>query len=88
MDLKEIDAKIAELTAAREKAAREEEEKRARKEYEEAVSLYPELIAILRRLDETGYMPPRLDKALRDESGKFNPGMYIKRPRAPATRPH
>jgi len=50
---------------------------------EEAVKLYPELVEILRRVDEIKYMPPRLDKALRDDTGKFNPGMYIKRPRGP-----
>jgi hypothetical protein len=86
MDLKEIDRQIAELTAAREKALREETEKQAEKHFREAVDLYPKLIEVIRRLDELGYVPPRLAEALKDSSGKLNPGMYIKRPRAPTTR--
>lgn len=86
MKLKEIEQKIAELTALKEKAEREEQEELHRKRHEEAVALYPELINILRRLDDLGYLPARLFEALKDQTGKFNPGQYIKRPR-PINRP-
>lgn len=82
MDLKEIDAKIAELEALKAEAIKREEEKKLQANYDEAVILFPELVATLRRLDEIGYLPPRLAKVLTDESGKVNPGMYLKRPRA------
>jgi hypothetical protein len=82
MELAEIDAKIAELEALKAKALAAEKEKEDQARYDEAVVLFPELIAIVRRLHEIGYLPPRLAKVLTDETGKVNPGMYLKRPRA------
>lgn len=83
MDVKEIDAKIAELQAMKAKAEEDQKEKEAQMKFDEAVEIYARLIEDIRRLDVLGYTPPRLAKALTDETGKFNPGMYIKRPRAP-----
>lgn len=82
MELNEIEAKIAELEALRSKALEAEKEREDQARYDEAVILYPELIAIVRRLHEIGYLPQRLAEVLTDATGKVNPGMYIKRPRA------
>ncbi len=82
MDLKEIEAKIAELEGLKAQAMEAEKAKEDQARYDEAVVLYPELIAIVRRLHEIGYLPIRLAKVLTDENGKVNPGMYLKRPRA------
>ncbi|MBD9544333.1 hypothetical protein IB276_33340 [Ensifer sp. ENS04] len=87
MDLKEIEAKIAELEALKAEALKAEEEKKLQEAYDEAVILFPELVATLRRLHEIGYLPQRLADVLTDSTGKVNPGMYLKRPRA-IVRPH
>ncbi|WP_454287296.1 hypothetical protein [Rhizobium arsenicireducens] len=87
MKVEDIDRQIAELQELRALAAKEAEEKKIQQNFEEALEIYPRLIADIRRLDVIGYMPPRLAEALRDGSGKFNPGMYIKRPRPPV-KPH
>lgn len=87
MDLKEIDAKIAELEALKAEALKAEEEKMLQANYDEAVILFPELVTVLRRLHEIGYLPQRLAEVLTDASGKVNPGMYLKRPRA-IVKPH
>lgn len=84
MKLNEIDQKIAELQRLRSEAEREEREQAAAAALEEARTLIGELVANVQRLNEIGYLPPRLAEALSDSTGKFNPGMYIKRPK---TRP-
>jgi hypothetical protein len=85
MELREIDAKITELLAMKAEAERREAEKREQKDFDEALEIFPRLVDDLRRLDELGYLPARLADALTDSSGKVNPGLYIKRPRAPLT---
>lgn len=87
MELAEIDAKIAELEALKLEALKAEEEKKLQASYDEAIILFPELVATLRRLHEIGYLPQRLAEVLTDATGKVNPGMYLKRPRA-IVRPH
>ncbi|WP_162245270.1 hypothetical protein [Rhizobium sp. Leaf383] len=87
MNLNEIEAKIAELEAMKLEVLQRDEEKKAQEKFDEAVTLVPELVSLVRRLDELGYLPQRLVKALTDEHGKVNPGMYLKRPRA-IVRPH
>lgn len=81
MDLTEIDAKIAELQALRAKAESEAAERKAKEDLAEATELLGTLAAQLHRLMELRYLPPRLKDALTDNQGKFNPGVYIKRPR-------
>jgi len=88
MELSEIDAKIAELEKLKLEALAREEEKRAQADYDEAVQLVPQLITTIRRLSELGYLPVRIKDVVTDESGKVNPGMYIKRPRAIGAKPH
>lgn len=84
MGLEEIDAKIAELQALRLDALKAEEEKRARENFEEIGELVSKLIETLHRLHELGYSAPKLTAALTDERGKWNPGLFIKRPRSPS----
>lgn len=81
MDLKEIDKKIAELQKLRVEAEKQAEQERLQKEHQEAVDIITRLLDDVRRLAEIGYLPPRLMTALSDNTGKFNPGMYIKRPK-------
>ncbi len=80
MDLQKIDEEMARLAELREKALAEEQEKLRVANLQEARDLTGQLVDILKRLGELGTVPPRLQEALRDEKGKFNPGLYIKRP--------
>lgn len=82
MDLSEIDAKIAELQALRERAAEEARVQEAREQHAEATEILTNLAPNLTKLYEWGYLPPKLETALTDSTGKWNPGMFIKRPRA------
>ena len=81
MEISDIDAEIERLTKLREQAQKEEEERKKLAGLEEARDILGNVVNELRRLDELGYIPPRLEKALTDEKGKFNPGLYIKRPK-------
>lgn len=83
MDVKQIDAEIAKLQNLRLKAEAEERAKALEANFEEAKKILGDLVPTLNRLQELGYMPPRLLTALSDGTGKWNPGMYIKRPKAP-----
>lgn len=83
MKLEDIDAEIARLNALRADAEKRAVLEKAQKSYDEAVDLTAKLVETLWRLDELGYMPPRLQSALSDVGGKFNPGMYVKKPKAP-----
>lgn len=83
MKLSEIDAKIAELQKQREKALAEEREAEMAKNFDEAREIISNLAPTLQKLYDLGYCPPRLKEALSDSTGKFNPGMYIKRPKSP-----
>lgn len=82
----EIDKEIERLQQARLKALQEEEKRKVIENHREAVEIYDRLIKDLRRLEELNYMPPRLQSALTDSSGKFNPGMYVKKPKAPSVK--
>jgi hypothetical protein len=84
MELEEIDKKIAELQALRDDALKAAEEKRARENFEEITELVPRLVEILHKLHTLGYSAPKLTTALTDDRGKYNPGLFIKRPRSPA----
>jgi hypothetical protein len=88
VDLKEIDAKIAELQGKRLEALAEEERKVQLKNHKEGVEIVGRLLADLKRLDELDYVPPRIREALTDESGTFSPGRFVKRPRSPSAKPH
>lgn len=85
MALDEIDAEIARLQGLRGEAERQAELAKVQVNYNEAVQLTTTLVDTLRRLAELGYMPPKLMQALSDQQGKFNPGMYIKKPKAPSS---
>lgn len=87
MDVKEIDAKIAELQALRVEAEKAELVREHQARYDEAVLLFPELLRILNRLTELGYLPQRLADVLTDSDKKVRPGVFIKRPRA-VTKQH
>ena len=84
MKLEEIDAEIAKLQEMRASALKVAEEKRARENFEEICKLVPTLVETLHRLHELGYSAPKLAAALTDDRGKYNPGLFIKRPRSPA----
>lgn len=84
MELKEIDREIERLTKLRAEAEKREAERRVIENHKEAVEIYDRLLKDLRRLDELNYLPPKIQAALTDASGKFNPGMYVKRPKAPS----
>mgnify|MGYP001057568209 FL=1 len=79
----EIDAEIERLRLAREQALEEEAKKMVFENHREATEIIDRLVADIRRLKELNYLPPRLAQALSDATGKFNPGMYIKRPKPP-----
>lgn len=83
MKLDEIDKKIAELQSLRAKAQAEEREAELAKNFDEAREIITGLAGTLQKLYDLGYCPPRLKDALTDATGKFNPGMYIKRPKGP-----
>lgn len=83
MDVTEIDKQIAELQRQREEALRLEEEKNRIDGLLEGREILGSLVDALRRLDELEMVPPRLAEALKDDRGKFNPGLYIKRPKLP-----
>lgn len=82
-EIDEIDKQIAELQARREEALRRRLEEERRAAFEEARDMIGRLPEMLTRLHELGYCPRRLEEALTDGKGKFNPGMYLKRPRSP-----
>lgn len=89
MNLKEIDKKIAELQLLRAEALIEEQHKVLLKNHAEGVEIVTRLVGDLKRLDELGYVPPRLREVMTDESGTFAPGRFVKRPRPPApVKPH
>jgi hypothetical protein len=81
--IEEIDAKMRELAERRRELEAVELEKRRTDEFEEAVKIFGLLVDQLRRLEEIGYLPVRLAEVLTDSTGKINPGLYLKRPRAP-----
>lgn len=83
MKLSEIDAQIAKLQEQRVKALAEQREAELAKNFDEAREIIANLAPTLQKLFDLGYCPPRLKEALTDSQGKFNPGMYIKRPKAP-----
>ena len=83
MKLEDIDAEIARLKSLREEAEKQAELAKVQKNYDEAVELTAKLVETLWRLNDLGYMPPRLAAALTDGNSKFNPGMYVKKPKAP-----
>ena len=83
MDVKEIDAEIQRLQAMKAEAMKAEEEKKAVERFEEAKTVLARLAKDCQRIYELGYCPPRILEALKDGNGKFNPGMYIKRPKGP-----
>jgi hypothetical protein len=78
--LAEIDKEIARLQALRVEAERQDAERKAKEHHAEAVKVIDRMIEDIRRLHEIGYLPPKLQAALTDGQGKFNPGMYVKRP--------
>lgn len=79
--LKEIDAEIAKLQALRQKAEAEEIEAAREENVKEARVILARLTEDLHRLEQIGFVPPRILSALSNEAGKFSPGLYIKRPR-------
>lgn len=83
MELKEIEKEIARLEALKQEALKQEEEKQLQARFEEAREILGRLVEDCQKIYELGYCPPRLLEALKDGNGKFNPGMYIKRPKAP-----
>lgn len=83
MDVIQIDKEIERLQALREQTLRAEEELARRQGLVEARDIIARVVDDLRRVEELGYLPPRLREALTDEKQKFNPGMYIKRPKLP-----
>ena len=83
LSVADIDKEIARLEELKKEAARLEAAARHQENFQKAVDVLGRLVDDLRFLEETGYLPPKLNSALTDGSGKFNPGMYIKRPRNP-----
>ena len=83
MELSEIEKEIARLEKLKLDALKAEEEKKAQEHFEEARDILGRLAKDCQRVYELGYCPPRILEALKDANGKFNPGMYIKRPKAP-----
>lgn len=83
MDIKKIDEEIARLNALKAEALKVEEEKMLQERFEEAKDILGRMAQDCQRIYELGYCPPRILEALKDGNGKFNPGMYIKRPRGP-----
>jgi len=79
--VEEIDKEIERLQQERQKALEEEARRRVFENHREASEILERLVNDVRRLHELGYLPPRLLNALSDSSGKFNPGMYVKKPK-------
>lgn len=79
----DIDKKIAELQAEKMRLVEAEREKKSREHWEEANVIIARLVDDLRRLGEIGYVPPKLGAALTTSKGKYNPGQYVKRFKAP-----
>lgn len=79
----EIDAEILRLQQIRIDVEKKEQEELRLKNFEKASAMLEGLRDMVIELQEMGYLPPRIDEALTDQKGKFNPGMYIKKPRAP-----
>ena len=79
----EIERKIAELQAEKQKLLEAEREKKSREHWEEANAIIAKMVDDLRRLGEIGYVPPKLAAALTTGKGKYNPGQYVKRFKAP-----
>lgn len=80
--LAEIELEIDRLRQLAVEVSAKEAEIQKQEGLKEAHELTGKLTEILHRLDELGYVPPALFRALSRE-GKFNPGMFIKRPRLP-----
>jgi len=83
MDVSEIDKEIARLEKLKAEAMEAEKEKQRVAEFEEAKEVMGRLLVDINRIYDLGYCPPRLLEALKDGTGKFAPGTYIKRPKAP-----
>jgi predicted nucleic acid-binding Zn-ribbon protein len=83
LSLSEIDAEIERLNSMRTAAEWREHQAAMVRNHSEAVEVTDRLVADIRKLEELGYLPPKLKAALTDQNDKFNPGMYIKRPKAP-----
>jgi hypothetical protein len=81
MKLTEIDREIEKLSKLREQALQEAEEEKLREATLEAREILGRLVDDLRRVEELGFTPPRLKDALTDANGKYNPGLYVKRPK-------
>jgi hypothetical protein len=84
MELSKIDEEIHRLQKLREAAEKEALEEKQRENLLEAREVIGRLVDDLRRVEELGFTPPRLKEALKDAHGKYNPGLYVKRPKAPA----
>ena len=82
--VEDIDAEIARLQAERIEAVGREEQRKRYKHYTEASELLDRVIADMLRLEEIGYLPPKLAESLVNNEGKFAPGKFIKKGRAPA----
>lgn len=81
--LEDIDRELAELKRQRAEIERKAEWEQVSLNHLEAVEIYGRLLTDLRRLEEINHLPPKILEALTDGKGKFNPGLYIKRPKAP-----
>lgn len=77
----EIDLEIERLQRLRIDLAAAEAERQRREGLKEAYGLTEDLVRILERLYELGFVPPKLMAALTNSEGNFRPGMFIKRPR-------
>lgn len=83
MTVADIDREIERLATLRREAEWRDHQAALVKNHGEAVEITDRLITDIRRLEELGFLPPKLKVALTDQNDKFNPGMYIKRPKAP-----
>lgn len=81
MKLTEIDVELERLQALRDAAVKEAEEEKKREGATEAREILGRLVTDLDRLNELGYVPPRIMSALSNAKGIFSPGLYIKRPK-------
>ena len=83
MSVEQIDKEIARLNALRADAEKAEALRLQRENYSVACEITDRLVNDVRELHRIGYLPPRLKDALSDQNGKFNPGMYVKKPKQP-----